>query len=236
MSGIEALVRWQRPGSGLVLPGTFIAMAERTGLIVPLGERVIELVVTQMAQWLHAGLPPVRVAINVSPEQLRRADVAGCLQRHLAANNVMPALLDIEITESAMVEQSDAVRAQLARIRELGMRLIIDDFGAGHSSLSQLKQLDVDVLKIDRGLIAPLEPGTDAESVCRAIIWMASALNLEVVAEGVETIEQLKVLRNMGCDELQGFLLAEPMPARSLEQLLNQPADLQVSWHFSAEL
>ena len=236
MHGVEALVRWQRPGSGLVLPGTFIEMAEKTGLIVPLGERVIELVVTQMALWMQAGIPPLRVAINVSPEQLRRADVAGCLQRQLAANNVAPELIDIEITESAMVEQSDAVRGQLARMRELGMRLIIDDFGAGHSSLSQLKQLDVDVLKIDRGLIAPLEAGTDAESVCRAIIWMASALNLEVVAEGVETIEQLNVLRGMGCDDLQGFLLAEPVPAASMEQLLRQPADMQVSWLYSADI
>jgi EAL domain-containing protein (putative c-di-GMP-specific phosphodiesterase class I) len=210
-------------------------MAEKTGLIMPVGERVIELVVMQMAQWLQAGLPPVRVAINVSPEQLRRTDVAACLRQHLEARNVPANFIDIEITESAVVEQSAAVQSQLAQIRELGMRLVIDDFGAGHSSLSQLKQLDVDVLKIDQGLIAPLEAGTDAESVCRAIIWMASALNLEVVAEGVETVEQMNVLRNMGCDELQGFLLAEPLPADAMALLLKQPKEMQVSWLYSNE-
>lgn len=236
MNGIEALVRWQRPDRGLVMPGSFITMAEKTGLIVPLGERVIELVVTQIAQWRQAGLPRMRVAINVSPEQLRRSDVVACLRRHLEANSVPASLIDIEITESAMVEQSAAVQGQLTQMRELGMRLIIDDFGAGHSSLSQLKQLDVDVLKIDRGLIAPLEAGGDSESVCRAIIWMASALNLEVVAEGVETIEQMNVLRNMGCDELQGFLLAEPLPPDALELLLRQPPEAQVSWLYSAEI
>ncbi len=234
LTGVEALVRWQRPERGLVLPGSFIAMAEKTGLIVPVGERVIALVVEQFAQWRQAGLPSLRVAINVSPEQLRRTDVAGLLKTHLEANCVPAKLIDIEITESAMVEQSAAVRAQLAQMRELGMRLVIDDFGAGHSSLSQLKQLDVDVLKIDRGLIAPLEAGGDSESVCRAIIWMASALNLEVVAEGVETIEQMHVLRNMGCDELQGFLMAEPMEPASMEMLLRQPDEMRTSWLFAA--
>ena len=234
LTGVEALVRWQRPERGLVLPGSFIAMAEKTGLIVPVGERVIALVVAQIAQWRQAGIPAMRVAINVSPEQLRRTDVAGCLRQHLDAHQVPPSLIDIEITESAMVEQSESVRAQLAQMRELGMRLVIDDFGAGHSSLSQLKRLDVDVLKIDRGLIAPLEAGGDAESVCRAIIWMASALNLEVVAEGVETIEQKNVLRNMGCDELQGFLLSEPLAPAELEDLLGELEDGQASWLFAA--
>lgn len=228
LSGLEALVRWQRPERGLVMPSSFIALAENTGLIVPLGERVIALVAAQMARWQGAGLPVPRVAINVSPEQLRRSDVAAYLDEQLRAAGVAANLIDIEITESAMVEQSEDVQRQLLQLRALGVGLVIDDFGAGYSSLSQLQQLDVDGLKMDRGLVAPLVQGSDAEALCRAIVSMAVALDLKVVAEGVETVEQINVLRNIGCDELQGFLLAEPMTATDTEALLRQPAARQL--------
>lgn len=234
LSGLEALVRWQRPERGLVMPASFITLAEDTGLIVAIGERVIDRVVTQLAQWSRAELPALRIAINVSPEQLRRSDVAAYLKHSLQSNGVAASLIEVEITESAMVEQSHDVKNQLTLLRALGVRLVIDDFGSGYSSLSQLQQLDVDVLKMDRGLVAPLVQGNDAEALCRAIIWMASALDLQVVAEGVETVEQLDALRNIGCDELQGFLLAEPIPADDVTALLSQPRSDQARWWFSA--
>ncbi len=230
LSGAEALVRWQRPGHGLVMPGAFIALAEDLGLIVPIGERVIHCTVRQLATWRRAGLPGLRVAVNVSPEQLRRSDVASFVEKELEAQRVPPDCIEIEITESAMVEQSEAVQQQLERLRELGVRLAIDDFGAGYSSLAQLQRLDVDVIKLDRELVMPLQSGSDAEALCRAIVWMASALGLEVVAEGVETIEQLRVLTDVGCDELQGYLFSEPLSAEDFESLLRQPRMALSDW------
>jgi len=230
LSGAEALLRWQRPGHGLVMPGAFIALAEDLGLIVPIGEQVIRCTLRQLAAWRRAGLPDLRVAVNVSPEQLRRSDVAGFLQKELAAHGVPANCIEIEITESAMVEQSESVQQQLERLRGLGVRLAIDDFGAGYSSLAQLQRLDVDVIKLDRELVMPLQSGSDAEALCRAIIWMASALGLEVVAEGVETIEQLRVLADVGCDELQGYLFSAPLPAADFEPLLRQPRTAVTDW------
>lgn len=223
LTGLEALLRWQRPERGLVMPASFIELAENAGLIVPVGEWVIRHVVAQMAAWQREGIVLPRVSINVSPEQLRRSDVAGHLEQQLQSHGVSGSLVDIEITESAMVEGSAAVRNQLVGLRALGVRLWIDDFGAGFSSLSQLKQLDVDGLKIDRALVAPLSHANDAEALCRAIIWMAAALNLDVVAEGVERPEQLAVLKNINCDEVQGYLLGEPLPAQALTFMLQQP-------------
>lgn len=237
LSGVEALLRWRRPERGLALPASFIGLAEHAGLIVPIGEWVIAHVVAQMADWQRAGIPVPRIAINVSPEQLRVSDVAYFLRDQLQRHQLPGELLEIEITESAVVEQSLAVKNQMADLRSLGVRLMIDDFGAGYSSLSQLQQLDVDGLKIDHGLVKPLVRGSSAESLCRAIVWMASALDLKVVAEGIETSEQLEVVRSIGCDELQGFLLGEPMPADLLEQMLSQPEHRQGSpWLKSSSL
>ncbi len=230
LSGAEALVRWECPERGLRMPGTFIGLAEDIGLIVPIGESVIRHVLAQMAAWRQAGLPEVRVAINVSPEQLRCSDVSGYLQQQLTLNEVPASLIDVEITESAMVEQSESVRLQLARLRAMGVRLVIDDFGAGYSSLAQLQRLDVDVIKLDRELVRPLWPGTDAEALSRGIIWMASALDLEVVAEGVETLEQLHVLVDVGCDEIQGYLFSEPLAPGAFEQLLRHPHTKLADW------
>ncbi len=234
MCGAEALLRWQRPERGLVMPGAFIALAEKTDLIVPVGERVVEQVVAQLAAWQRAGWSAVPVAINVSPEQLRRADVASFLREQLHAAGIPPSLIEVEITESAMVDQGEAVQQQLARLRELGVRLMIDDFGAGYSSLSQLQRLDVDGLKMDRELVAPLSQGAQAESLCRAIIWMARALDLRVVAEGVETVEQMRTLVDIGCDELQGYFLSEPLPVAQFEHLLQHPTASMLDWRAQA--
>ena len=222
LAGAEALVRWQRPERGLVMPSSFIELAEDIGLIVPLGEHIIKTVLAQMMEWQRNGLPEIKIAINVSPEQLRRSDIAAYLDQQLKIYGISPALIDVEITESTMVEHNQIVQGQLDRLRSMGVRLVIDDFGTGYSSLSQLQRLDVDVLKLDRELVSPLVHGSDAESLCRAIIWMASALELDVVAEGVETIEQLTVLMDIGCDELQGYLFSEPMSPEAFEIVLKQ--------------
>ncbi len=230
LSGAEALVRWNDPERGLLMPESFISMAEDIGLIVPIGECVIRRVLSQMASWRDAGLPELRVAINVSPQQLRRADVAGYLQQQLTLHGVAAALIDIEITESAMVEQTAGVQRQLQRLRELGVRLVIDDFGTGYSSLAQLQRLDVDAIKLDREMVQPLQPESNAESLCRAIVWMASALHLDVVAEGVETQEQLQVLADAGCREIQGFLFAGPLPPEEFERMLRRPTPASPDW------
>ncbi len=230
LSGAEALVRWQSPERGLLMPMSFIGLAEDIGLIVPIGECVIRRVLAQMAEWRRAGLPAVRVAINVSPEQLRRSDVVSCLQQQLTLHQVPASLIEVEITESAMVEQSTGVRRQLERLRALGVRLVIDDFGTGYSSLAQLQRLDVDAIKLDRELVQPLRPASDAEALCRAIIWMASALGLQVVAEGVETAEQLRVLADVGCNEIQGYLFSEPLTTEDFESLLRRPQSGLSDW------
>ncbi len=230
VSGAEALVRWKDPERGLLMPPCFIGLAEDVGLIVPIGEWVIRRVLVQMARWRDAGLPPLPVAINVSPEQLRRSDVAGYLQQQLTLHALSPALIEIEITESAMVEQTPAVQRQLRQLRALGVRLVIDDFGKGYSSLAQLQRLDVDAIKLDRELVKPLRPASNAEALCRAIIWMASALDLEIVAEGVETAEQARVLTDAGCNEIQGYVFSEPVPADDFERLLRLPQSGAPGW------
>lgn len=230
LSGAEALLRWQHPELGMVMPASFVGLAENTGLIVQIGERVIRQAVAQMAAWQRAGLPLVSVAINVSPEQLRRADVATFLAEQLDLYQIAAGQIDIEITESAMVEQTSAVQRQLRQLRALGVRLVIDDFGNGYSSLAQLQRLDVDAIKLDQELVKPLCPASNAEALCRAIIWMASALDLDIVAEGVETAEQASVLADAGCNEIQGFLFSEPVPADDFERLLRRPPGGAPEW------
>lgn len=212
------------------MPPCFIGLAEDVGLIVPIGEWVIRRVLSQMARWRDAGLPPLPVAINVSPEQLRRSDVASYLEQQLTLHALSPALIEIEITESAMVEQTSAVQRQLRQLRALGVRLVIDDFGNGYSSLAQLQRLDVDAIKLDQELVKPLCPASNAEALCRAIIWMASALDLDIVAEGVETAEQASVLADTGCNEIQGFLFSEPVPADDFERMLRRPPGGVPEW------
>ncbi len=229
LTSFEALIRWQHPERGLVSPGEFIGLAEDTGLVVPIGDWVIHEVIAQLAAWQAAGEQPVPVSVNVSPLQLRHAQVADRFIALLREYAVAPSLLEVEVTESAVVDRSAGVTAQLDALREGGIRLMIDDFGAGHSSLAQLHRLDVDVLKVDRGFTTALSEdaaglsGTEGELLYRAILSMAEALDMKVVAEGVETLPQLRLLRAMGCDELQGFLISRPLPAAQVPELLRKP-------------
>lgn len=223
LSSFEALIRWRHPDRGVISPGEFIDLAEDTGLVVPIGDWVIREVIAQIARWKSDGERLVPVSVNVSPLQLRNGLLADVLLHALDEHRVEPGLLEVEVTESAVVDRSLTVVQQLDALRDGGIRLMIDDFGVGHSSLAQLHRLDVDVLKVDRGFTTALSEGSEGELLYRAIISMAEALEMTVVAEGVETLPQLRQLRAMGCDELQGYLISRPLPAEQVPGLLRQP-------------
>ncbi len=216
---IEALLRWQDPERGLLMPGEFIAAAEEAGLIVAIGEIVIEKVGAQIAKWRAEGVTLLPVSVNVSPRQLQLGSAAACLARVLDKYGLPASLIEVEITESAMVDRGSATSVELDALRALGIRLMIDDFGTGYSSLAQLHRLDVDVLKVDQAFTHSLAQGSEGEQLYRAIVSMAAALDMHVVAEGVETIEQLRLLQAIGCDEIQGHIIAPAVPPECIEAL-----------------
>ncbi len=218
--GMEALVRWQHPVRGLLPPKEFIALAEASGLIVTLGKLVMEMVCAQIEQWVQMKLPLVPVSFNVSAFEFNNGDVRGqlalCIERH----HIHPQEVEIELTESTLVDdKGDAVNA-LAAIRKMGVKCLVDDFGTGFSSLSQLQRLDTDILKIDQSFTAQLGRTKKAETFFRAIVSMADALDMGVVAEGVETIEQLHLLQLLGCKEVQGYYMCPPVPGPVMAGLL----------------
>lgn len=213
--GVEALLRWHHPGKGMISPGTFIPVAERFGLIGSLGQWVIEDACKQVRAWLDLGMS-VRVSINLSVHQLRQADLVDRIRESLARYEVPPELITFEITESAAMEDAQASLRIFERIAETRVSLSIDDFGTGYSSLSYLRKLPATELKIDRSFVQDMDKEEDAKAIVRAVIKLAHALNMSVVAEGVETEAQQDILVRMGCDQLQGFLYAKPMPARNL--------------------
>jgi diguanylate cyclase (GGDEF)-like protein/PAS domain S-box-containing protein len=206
----EALVRWQRPGHGLVSPVDFIPAAERTGLIVPLGAMLLQQACQQLHEWRHAGLALVPVAVNVSPLQLHDPAFPAFVARTLLAFDLPAALLTLEITETAAVRDADQARERIARLNELGIKVALDDFGTGFSSLNLLRSMPLDAVKIDRSLIEPM-PQRAASAVVRAICQLAAVLDLSVVAEGIETQAQAEAARAAGCNELQGFLFSRPL-------------------------
>jgi diguanylate cyclase (GGDEF)-like protein len=217
---MEALLRWAHPQQGMVRPDEFIPLAEASGLIRPIGALVIDQACAQIAAWQRAGSVPVPVSINVSPKQFLRGGVQHELAEALARHGVAPHLLEVEITESAMMGDQDEILAELASIRALGVKLHIDDFGTGYSSLSQLQRMKMDVLKVDRSFTAELGRSKEGTVFFQAIVSMAHALGMDVVAEGVENEEQLAILRALKCNEVQGYLIARPMPAAGIEPLL----------------
>ncbi len=216
LSSVEALVRWQHPQRGLLSPAEFIDVAENAGLIVPISEIVVEQVAAQIAQWREQGIALVPVSVNVSPRQLQAGSTAACLAQALERHALPASLLEVEITESAMVDRGAATSRDLDAIRALGIRLMIDDFGTGYSSLAQLHRLDVDVLKVDQAFTRALAHGSEGELMYRAIVSMATALGMRVVAEGVETLEQLRLLQTIGCDEIQGHVISPAVPAAAI--------------------
>ena len=215
ITGVEALVRWHHPTRGMVSPSIFIPIAERFGLIGALGDWVIDDSCRQIGAWRAEGLR-MRVSINLSVHQLRQGSLSRHLQRALQRHGIQPQLLTVELTESVAMDDADGTIRTIEALNALGVHISIDDFGTGHSSLSYLRRLNVGELKIDRSFVFDLESSRDARAIVDAIVRLAQALGLKVVAEGVETEAQSAILRMLGCDELQGFLYAKPMSARSL--------------------
>ena len=219
MVGAEALVRWNHPERGLVAPEEFIPVAEETQLIVPLGEWVLRTACKQMKAWHDAGHAWLRIAVNLSPRQFQHRELVSTVERILRETGFPATYLDLEITESTAMQNADLSLSVLMRLKEMGLRISIDDFGTGYSSLSYLKRLPVDTVKIDQYFVRDVT-ATEDSAIISAVISMARALNLRVIAEGVETEAQLAFLRREQCSEIQGFLYSEPLPAAEFERAL----------------
>jgi EAL domain-containing protein (putative c-di-GMP-specific phosphodiesterase class I) len=229
LCSMEALVRWIHPKRGLVPPLEFIPLAESTGLIQQLGRLVIDKACAQLSEWRARGMPLVPVSINVSPSQFAHGNIHCHLAEQIEKTGIPAALLEIEITESAMMGDQAEIMAELSAIRDLGIKLHIDDFGTGYSSLSQLQRLKMDVLKVDKAFTSELTNSRDGKVFFQAIVSMAHALGMTVVAEGVETAEQLAILQALSCDEVQGYFIARPMSAHDIELMLKRSALVEPS-------
>ena len=221
MIGMEALVRWQHADRGLVHPDTFIPLAEATGLIVPLGEWVLRTACAQNVAYQQAGLPPVRVAVNLSARQFQQPDLADMVSAVLQETGLDPMWLDLEITENTAMRDIESAIATLLRLREMGVQISIDDFGTGHSSLAYLGRLPIDALKIAPSFVQDVVKRPDDAVIVAASVGLGNSLRLRVIAEGVETEEQFEFLRSKGCTEVQGYLFGRPMPASALADLLS---------------
>ncbi|MGH8382103.1 putative bifunctional diguanylate cyclase/phosphodiesterase [Pseudomonas sp.] len=220
----EALVRWQHPQWGMVPPSEFIGLAEETGLIAPIGEFVLRQACWQACEWQRQGLAPIRVSVNLSVYQLRQGKLVSLVRQVLEESGLAPHLLELELTESQLLDSVEHIITTFEQLHELGVKLAIDDFGTGYSSLSYLKRFPVDYVKIDRAFVCGLHEGSEDAAITRAIIAMAKSLDLKVVAEGVETPEQLALLREQGCDEVQGYLISKPVDASAFKELLGRSA------------
>jgi diguanylate cyclase (GGDEF)-like protein len=211
ITGMEALVRWMRPESGLVSPADFIPLAEETGLIVPIGAWVLKTACERNRAWQLQGMPPLRVAVNLSARQFVQANLVSEVARVLDASGLAPASLELEITESMVMDNPERAIQTLRQLKSMGIALAIDDFGTGYSSLGYLKRFPIDNIKIDRSFIKDIPHSNDDATITRTIIDMTHNLRLKVVAEGVETAAQLDFLREHGCDEMQGYYFSRPL-------------------------
>lgn len=218
--GVEALLRWKN-GNDPISPAQFIPVAEETGLIIPIGEWVLHSACAQLARWHRDGLPVLKMAVNLSVRQCRQQDMVNNIARALVAAGLQPENLDLEITESILLEEQSVINT-LHELDAMGVDFSIDDFGTGYSSLSYLKRLPIDTLKIDKSFVHNIPGDSDNATIAHAILAMARSLGIRVVAEGVETAEQLAFLRQQGCDAMQGYYFSRPLPAQDLETLLRQ--------------
>jgi diguanylate cyclase (GGDEF)-like protein/PAS domain S-box-containing protein len=220
--GVEALLRWSHPQRGVVLPGEFIAIAEETRLILPMGEWVLRTACEQARRWQAAGGPRLRVAVNLSALQFRERNLASTVEATLSESGIDPDFLELEITESAAMLDAELTIGVLSELREMGVRISIDDFGTGHASLAYLKQFPIDTLKIDRSFVADMEGSREGLAIITAITGLAHGLGLGVIAEGVESDSQLRLLAACGCDEYQGFLLSKPLEPATVPGFLDR--------------
>ena len=211
--GMEALIRWNHPQRGMLSPGSFIGLAEESGLIVPIGDWVLAEACRQHRAWQQQGMPSLRLAVNISSLQFRQPDFLQRVTRLLSETGVDPSVLEFELTESVIMHDASLVLDMLGELKALGVHLSLDDFGTGFSSLGYLNRYPIERLKIDQSFIRNLDRMPINQSIVRSIVALAKSLSLQVIAEGVETQAELELVRKCECDELQGYLLARPMPA-----------------------
>ncbi|MFZ3118947.1 MAG: EAL domain-containing protein, partial [Variovorax sp.] len=221
VTGVEALIRWQHPERGLVSPTEFIPLAEETGLIVPIGEWVLRTACFQNRAWQDAGLPAFNVAVNVSARQFRERTLIEQVDRALNDSGLDPRLLELELTESLIMEDLEKALLSMRTLQAMGVQLSIDDFGTGYSSLSALKRFPISRLKIDQGFVRGIPGDEEDKAIAKAIISLGHELDLKVIAEGVETLQQLAFLRANGCDEIQGYLFSPPVTPAECAALVN---------------
>ncbi len=218
--GMEALIRWKHPDRGMIPPGEFIPLAEETGMIVPIGEWVLNTACAQNKVWQDHGYPPLRVSVNISGQQFRQQGLINTVARSLEMSGLPPRCLILEITESIIMRPTEEIMSMFHELTAMGVRFSIDDFGTGYSSLSYLKRFPIHEIKIDRSFVKEINTSADDAAIAKAIIAMAHSLNLKVMAEGVETEQQMEILAHEGCDEMQGYLIGRPVPAGEAMKLL----------------
>lgn len=218
--GVEALLRWNNPETGMISPGYFIPIAEETGLIIPIGEWVLREACRQNSEWRMLGLPELTVAVNLSAVQFRQNNFGEMIKTILCENGLEPSGLELEITEGVVMQNAEASIALLLELKAMGLKLVVDDFGTGYSSLSYLKRFPIDKLKIDQSFVRDITVDSDDAVIVSTIINMARTLKLKVIAEGVETAEQLSFLKHQECDEIQGYYFSQPVPPEKISSLL----------------
>ena len=216
ITGVEALVRWQHPQLGLISPSEFIPLAEDAGLIVPIGEWVLRTACMQGQRWRDQGVAPIQIAVNISARQFHDQDFSQTVIRLLEETGLSPKYLELEVTESSIIQDERFAAGMLSRLKSMGINILIDDFGTGFSSLASLKRLPIDALKIDKSFVREATSDPDDAALVMAIITLAHNLRLKVVAEGVETEDQLRFLQLLRCDEIQGYFFSKPLPAERL--------------------
>ncbi|WP_260429536.1 EAL domain-containing protein [Burkholderia stagnalis] len=220
ISGVEALIRWRRPGIGVIPPDRFIPIAEETGLILPIGEWVLRTACEQAVAWQQEGHPPIPIAVNLSARQFQQQNVAELVRTTLAETGLAPAWLELELTESVLMQDRRSIAQTLQDLKALGVVLSLDDFGTGYSSLSYLKDLPIDVVKIDKSFLSDVTTSAEGASLTRSIIAMAESLNMETVAEGVETEAQLSFLNRHRCHAMQGYYFSHPVTGAEIAGML----------------
>jgi EAL domain-containing protein (putative c-di-GMP-specific phosphodiesterase class I) len=224
--GLEALIRWQHPELGMILPRRFISVAEETGLIVGIGQWVLRTACAQNKAWQDQGLARVPVAVNVSAVQLRQEDLASEVQKVLADTRLEPNYLVLELTDSVMIPDVQSVKDIVSEIHRIGVRITLDNFGTGYSSLSYLHRFPIDTLPVARSFVREITSDDNDAAIVRATVGLARSLGMKILTKGVETEEQLALLRAWGCDMMQGYLFSKPLPPDELAELLREGRSL----------
>jgi EAL domain-containing protein (putative c-di-GMP-specific phosphodiesterase class I) len=225
--GVEALVRWRHPEMGIVPPTNFIPLAEETGLIIPIGKWILEQACRQGKIWADRG-HDLRMSVNISARQFEQNDLGAMIEAITRETGFDARMLDVELTESAMMSRGDAAISLMAGLKDLGVQLAVDDFGTGYSSLSYLRHFPLDILKVDRSFVRGIESNEVDIAIIRAVVDLAHAIGLTVVAEGVETKTQSALLQELGCDVLQGYLFSPPLPVDDIDRLLARLDNIEI--------